>query len=287
MEDLLAKLYERISEVFLENLKQKELFFFEDDSSLDVFKTLISLKKNNKDLNELMLKGSTTIEELDYFYKDALKHCFDNKFIIKGNSINSDRAFIGINGIVEFYIINSWDIKNGLIAYDINNFIQEKKLVLKSQEKIWCIFLILFGADNIESSFNTEALSQSKLIDYHNFFMSIEKEMEKNEISLGKKIGWKTGKDSVFRKFITNNVDLPKTLLYFKKGQYQYYLDLSKKKKAKFLLDLILDKYEGEQRIMINDLFYDALRELSFRMPIELGEMNEDINKYIIEELKG
>jgi hypothetical protein len=287
MEELLNKLYERISEVFLENLKQKELFFFTDDTSLDVFKTLMSLKKNNKDLNELMLKGSISIEELDYFNKEALKDCFDNKYIIKGNSINSDKVFIGVNGIFEFYSRNNWDIQSGLIAYDSNNFIQEKKLVLKSQEKIWCIFLILFGADNIESSFNTEALSQVKLIDYHIFFISIEKEMEKNEINLGKKIGWKTGKDSVFRKFITNNVDLPKTLLYFKKGQYQYYLDLSKKKKAKFLLDLILDKYEGEQRIMINDLFYDALRELSFRMPIELGEMNEDINKYIIEELKG
>ena len=38
---------------------------------------------------------------------------------------------------------------------------------------------------------------------------------------------------------------------------------------------------------MTNDLFYDALMELSFRMPTELGEMNEDINKYIREELKG
>jgi hypothetical protein len=287
MEELLTKLYERISEVFLENLKQKELFFLKDDSSLDVFKTLISLKKNNKDLNELMLKGSISIEELNYFNKEALKHCFDNKYIIKGNSINTDKVFIGVNGIFEFYSINNLDIKSGLIAYDSNNFIQEKKLVLKSQEKIWCIFLILFGADNIENSFNTEALSESKLIDYHNFFISIEKEMGKNEISLGKKIGWKTGKDSVFRKFITNNVDLPKTSLYFKKGQYQYYLDLSKKKNTKYLLDLILDKYEGEQRIMTNDLFYDALMELSFRMPTELGEMNEDINKYIREELKG
>lgn len=287
MEELLIKLYEKISEVFQEKLKPKELFYFGDKTTLDVFKTLISLKKNNKDLNELMIKGSISIEELKYLNNEALKSCFHHNYIIKGNSINNDRVFIGINGIIEFYSINNWDFTNGLIAYDTNNFIQDKKLSLKSQEKIWCIFLILFGADNLENSFNTEALSQEKLTDYHNFFISIEKEMDKNEISLGKKVGWKTGKDSVFRKFITNNVDLPKTLLYFKKGQYQYYLDLSKRKNAKFLLDLILDKYEGEQRIMINDLFYDALKELSFRMPIELGEMNEDINKYIIEELKS
>jgi hypothetical protein len=287
MEELLTKLYEKISEVFEENLKPKDLFYFRDEITLDVFKTLMSLKKNNKDLNELMIKSSISIDELKYFNHEALKDCFDNKYIIKGNSINSDKVFIGVNGIFEYYNINNWNFRNGLIAYDVNSFIQEKKLNLKSQEKIWCIFLLLFGADNIENSFNTEALSQEKLTDYHNFFISIEKEMDINRISLGKKVGWKTGKDSVFRKFITNNVDLPKTLLYFKKGQYQYYLNLNKRKNAKFLLDLILDKYEGEQRIMINDLFYHALRELSFRIPIELGEMNEDINKYIIEELKG
>ena len=80
---------------------------------------------------------------------------------------------------------------------------------------------------------------------------------------------------------------MSKTLIHLKKGKYKYYLDLSKRKNTKYLIDLILDKYKGEQRIMINDLFYNALMELSHRMPSELGEMNEDINKYIIEELKG
>jgi hypothetical protein len=287
MEELLTKLYERISEVFQENLKQKDLFYLTEGTTLDVFKILMSLKKNNKDLNKLMLKGAISTDELGYYNEEALKECFHKRFVIKGNSFNSDKVFIGLNGVFELYTRNNWDFKSGFIAYDTNNFIQEKKLVLKSQEKIWCIFLILFGADNIENSFNTEALSQKQLKEYHNFFITIEKEMAQNEISLGNKVGWKTGKDSLFRKFITNNVDLPRTLIYHKKGQYQYYLDLSKKKKAKFLLDLILDKYQGEQRIMINDLFYDALKELSFRIPIDLGEMNEDINKYIIEELKG
>lgn len=287
MEELLTKLYQSLSEAFEENLKSKEFFFLSDGISIDVFKTLMFLKKNNKDLNDLMIKGSISIDELKYVNKDALNECFDNKYIIKGSTINSDKVFIGVNGIFEFYSINSFDIREALMAYDSNNFTQEKKLNLKSQEKIWCIFLLLFGADNVENSFNTEALSEVKLKNYHNFFISIEKEMENYDISLGKKVGWETGKDSVFRKFITNNVDLPKTALYFKKGQYQYYLDLSKRKNAKYLLDLILDKFEGEQRIIVNDIFYDALKELSFRMPSELGEMNEDINKFIIEELKG
>mgnify|MGYP000362426485 CR=1 FL=1 len=70
----------------------------------------------------------------------------------------------------------------------------------------------------LEDINNTEGISTKKLKDYHNFFKSIEKEMEDKDISLGKKIGWDTGKDSVFRKFITNNVFLPKTSIYLKKG---------------------------------------------------------------------
>jgi len=287
MENLLSKLYESLSEAFQDNLKPKEIFFLNDGKSIDVFKSLMFLKKNKNDVNDLMIKGAISIDELKYIDNEALKRCFENKYIIKGNSINRDKVFIGVNGLFELYSMTNLDARGALCAYDSNNYVQEKKLILKSQEKVWCIFLILFGAHSIENSFNTETLSIEKLKIYHKFFISIEKEMKNHDIRIGKKIGWETGKDSVFRKFITNNVDLPKTSLYFKIGQYQYYLDLTKRKNAKYLLDLILDKYEGEQRIMINDFFYDALKELSFRMPSELGEMNEDINKYIIEELKG
>jgi len=285
MEELLTKLYKSLSEALEENLKTKEVYFLSDDTSIDVFKTLMFL--NNKNLNKHLLNSAISVDELKYLNHEALKECFYNNFVIKGNGINSDKVFISINGIYEFYSINNWDFTSGLIAFDMNNLIQEKKLFLNSQEKIWCIFLLLFGADNIENSFNTEALSVSKLNNYHNFFISIEKEMENHDISLGKKVGWDSGKNTNFRSFITNHDHLSKTLIHLKKGKYKYYLDLTKRKNAKYLLDLILDNFKGEQRIMINDIFYDALRELSFRMPSELGEMNEDINKYIIEELKG
>ena len=79
---------------------------------------------------------------------------------------------------------------------------------------------------------------------------------------------------------------LPKTPIYIFSG-YKYYLDLSKRKNAKYLLDLILDNYKDENRLLANDLFYDILKELSFRISIDLGEMPTAINKYIIEELKG
>jgi hypothetical protein len=288
MEELLTKLYDSLCEAFQENLKPKEIFKFEDESSIDVFKTLMFLKKNNNDLNKLMLQGAVSIDEMKYLFgTEVFNKCLDNKYIIRGNSINSDKVFIGANGLFMLYSIKNYNTQEVFIAFDSNNFILDKELTLKSQEKIWCIFLLLFGGDNIENSFNTEGLSSKKLKDYHDFFKSIEKEMEDKDISLGKKIGWETGKDSVFRKFITNNVDLPKTSIYFKKGSYQYYLDLSKRKNAKYLLELILDKYAGEERLIVNEIFYDALKELSFKISIELGEIPGEINQYVIQELKG
>jgi len=288
MEELLTKLYDSLCEAFQENLKPKEIFKFEDESSIDVFKTLMFLKKHNNDLNKLMLQGTVSIDEMKYLFgTEVFNKCLDNKYIIRGNSINSDKVFIGANGLFKLYSIKNYNTQEIFIAFDSNNFILDKELNLKSQEKIWCIFLLLFGADNNKNFLNTEGFSTKKLKDYHNFFKSIEKEMEDKDISLGKKVGWDTGKDSVFRKFITNNVDLPKTSIYFNKIRYQYYLDLSKRKNAKYLLNLILDKYAGEERLIVNEIFYDALKELSFKISIELGEIPGEINQYVIQELKG
>lgn len=288
MEDLLEKLYNSLCVAFQERLKTKEIYHFENEQGIDVFKTLMFLKKNNNDLNKLMLNGSVSIDELKYLFdKDVMDKCFKNNYIIRGNLINNDKVFIGANGMFKFYSIKNYNIQEVFKAFDSNNFKIEKKLSLKTQEKIWCIFLVLFGADNAENCFNTEGLSTNKLSDYHKFFISIEKEMEDNDLSLGKKVGWETGKDSVFRKFITNNVDLPKTSLYFKKGSYQYYLDLSKRKNAIYFLNLILDNYKEEQRLIANEIFYNVLKDLSFKISIDLGEMPGTINKYLIEELKS
>lgn len=284
MNELLTKLYNSLSDAFQENLKREDIYRFDDDS-IDVFKTLISLKKNFKELNKLMIQGAVSIDELEYdFGKEDLCKCLDNNYIIKGYSINSNKVFIGTNGLFK---LNTNNLKDIFIAYDSKNFILDKKLELVSQEKIWCIFLLLFGADNIENRFNTGGLSTEKLKDYHNFFKSIDKEMKNRDINLGNKIGWDSGKNNVFRKFITNNKDLPKTSIYFKKGQYEYYLDLSKRKNSKYLLDLILEGYIGENRLIANENFYHAIKELELKISIELGDIPGTINKYIIEELRG
>jgi len=52
-------------------------------------------------------------------------------------------------------------------------------------------------------------------------------------------------------------------------------------------LDLILDNYEGAERIMSNELFRESLRELSNLLLIELSVIPSEINNYILEELFG
>ena len=66
-----------------------------------------------------------------------------------------------------------------------------------------------------------------------------------------------------------------------------YWLDIGKKRNASYLLDLILDSYEGGQRILANDLFIETLNNLSNRMLTELGEIPMDLNKNLLEALKG
>ena len=287
MEAILEKLYYSLSDAFLENLKPKEIFKFEDSNLVDILKTLMSLKKNNNDLNNLMLRGAISIDELKYLYSnDDINECLKNNYLIRGNATNNDKLFIGTAGMFRYYSLKDFNISNVFIAFDSNNFLLEKQLTLKSQEKIWCIFLLIFGADSQQNLFNSEGLSIEKLKTYHKFLISIENEMQKNSVNLGKPVGWETGKDSSFRKFITNIVDLSKTPIYVFNG-YKYYLDLSKRKNVSYLLNLILDKYTGEKRLDINELFYNALKELEYNMTIELGEMPGGLNKFLIEELKG
>ena len=115
----------------------------------------------------------------------------------------------------------------------------------------------------------------------------IEAELVKNGLVLGKKISWGSGKDISFRKFITNNVDLPNTGIYNDRPTSMYWLDLKKRKNVAFLLSLILDSYDGEKRIMANDVFLVVLRHMSNQMLIELGEIPIPLNNYLLEELSS
>ena len=85
MEDLLNKLYERLCEAFEEKLKPKEIYHFTDGITIDGFKTLMSLKKTNKDLNQIMLEGSVSIDELKYNFDkiSGIKNCYFRHNLLK------------------------------------------------------------------------------------------------------------------------------------------------------------------------------------------------------------
>lgn len=285
MEELLTRLHDSLSMAFKNSLKNKELCYQKNGDSIDVFKTLISLKKNNNDLNKLMLEGSLPLDVLEFeFDKELLNECLRNKYFLKGHAINNNKVFIGTNGLFELYRLKNYEIYDVFKAFDLKNFILDK-FTLNNKEKIWCIFLILCGADKEENLFNSEGLTTRKLNDYHLFLQSIEKELIDKGIILGKKIGWDSGKDASFRGFITNNVNLPKTGLYSVKNKYKYYLNITSKKNAKYLINLVLDGYEGEKRLYVNDIFYDVLKDLNFKISLELGEIPKDLNEFIIQEL--
>lgn len=284
MLEILTKMYDSLQNSFELKLKPKDLHLFPDET-VDVFKSLISLKKNQNDLYNLMMDSALSIDELKYMFDDeVVSNCIQQGFLIKGHSVNSDKVFIGTKGLSEIYMLKEKPLNEIFSTFDRKNFILEKELKLKSQEKIWCLFLLLFGADAENNSLDTENLSQNDLENYHRFLQDIEQELTSKGLVIGKQIGWNSGKDSVFRKFITNNVDLPKTGFYFRKN-YKYYLDLTKRKNAKFLIDLILDEYDNEQRIYANKLFYDSLLELGFKLSMNLAVLPPELNNFVKEEL--
>ena len=286
MEELLTRLYDRLCMTFLEKLSAKDICYFTDTKEINTFQTLMTLNKTEKVLNEIMLYEAISYDELKFEFDDNdLKECFKNSYIIKGSHINSNKVFIGANGMFKLYSLKEYNLEEVFIAFDSNKFgIKDYKL--KTSEKIWCIFLLLKGADNVNNSFNSEGLSLKKLEDYHKFFISIENNFKNNGIILGKEISWESGKDINFRKFITNNVDLPKTGLYFYSG-YKYYLDLSKRRNAKYLIDLILAPLTGGNRLLANGIFYKTLADLKFNISMELGELPGTINHFIVEELNS
>lgn len=60
---------------------------------------------------------------------------------------------------------------------------------------------------------------------------------------------------------------------------------VNNEKWGKSVVEQLLDNYEGDQRILANALFLEILRKLSNRMLIELGEMPNDLNHYLAQEL--
>ena len=286
MDLLLEKLYHSLYSVFEDNLKSKEKKYNENDQ-LDLLKTLFTLSKTQKEMIRLIESSAIEKAVLIYdFSKAEFDECLKRKLIRQGLTINDTKYYLGTFGLYYYYGSKDMSINEVLISYDEMKFSTEE-IVLKSQEKIWCVFLLLFGADNVESKLNTSTLSHRDLEKYFSFLNLIEDKLMEKGVKLGKNVSWGSGKDTSFRSFITNNVLLPKTGIYHDRPTNNYYLDLTKKKNATYLLDLILDNYDGAERIMANELFRESLRELSNLLLSELSVIPSDINHYVLEVLFG
>ena len=141
MEELLTKLHDSLSLSFSKSLRNNEIHYENNGDSIDVFKTLINLKKNNNDLYELMLEGSLPIDLLEFeFDKELLNECLNNKYLLKGKELYSNKVFIGTNGLFELYKLKNHDLNEVFKAYDLKNLIIDKQLNLKSQEKYGVYF---------------------------------------------------------------------------------------------------------------------------------------------------
>ena len=286
MKEILEKLFLSLKMQFEIQLKTQEKKT-DNNGDIDVFQTYITISKSQRDFRKLIESSAINKDILELeFSKTIVDEALTKKLIRKGSTINDNKIFISSNGLHEYYRINEYNLNNVFIAYDDSKFIQDK-LRLKTQEKLFCIFLILFGAHSENSRLDTTKLTDKTLNNYFKFLKLIEQELESIGLNLGKKVSWGTGKDISFRKFITNNVDLPNTGIYNDRPTSMYWLDIGKKRNASYLLDLILDSYEGGQRILANDLFIETLNNLSNRMLTELGEIPMDLNKNLLEALKG
>jgi hypothetical protein len=284
MENILEKLFNSLRLKFLNELKSNEQKL-DNNGKLDVFKTYLTISKSQRDFRNLIESSAINkdILELD-FSRSILDEALEKRLIRKGSNVNDNKLFISSNGLFEYYRLNDLNLNEIFISFDDTKFTQDK-LRLKIQEKLFCIFLILFNAHSEDTLFDTTKLSDKVLNNYFQFLKLIESELELNGLFLGKKVSWGSGKDINFRKFITNNVDLPNIGIYNDRPTSMYWLDCTMKKNVSFLLDLLLDSYEGEKRILANDLFFEVLRKLSNRMLTELGEIPRDLNKNLIEIL--
>lgn len=280
MQELLLSLHESLKNIIVEAKRSKDNIIIDENDEIDVFATYLAFKKN-----DLIDKAAMPKDSIIYLYgEDIFTEAIKAGYIRKGQGVNQSKYFISSLGFYYLYQQLDKSLNTVLKTLDLQKF-TEVELKLKSQEKIWCIFLILVNACDETNAFNKSKLNPEQLRKHFEFLKKIEDKMNNAHIRLGKSIGWGSGKDSSFSSFITNNVDLPKTGVYSFTRNGLYWLDFSKKRNVKLILDLILNTYEGINRVTANSVFYEILWDLSNDMMFELGLVPDQINEYIKSEL--
>jgi hypothetical protein len=282
MENILIEFNQNLIKILEANIPNKEKKIIANQ--FDTLSTLITLSKTEKVFKELLDSACLDREIIDYNYsKNEIDDLLSKGLLKTSNFKGINKIHITFLGLYELYKLNNWDFSFVFKQIDSHKF-PKRTLKLKIQEKLWCIFLILIEADSKDNLFDTNITSNEKLEEYHKFIQIIEQTLINSEVKIGNKVNWNQGKDKNLRSFITNTVDLPKTGIYGYSGK-KYFLDLTTKGNAKLLLDLILDGYEGQKRIIINELLKNCLFKLSGKLLTELNENHSGYNKFIKNEL--
>ncbi len=284
---LLEKLVETLEDAFKSNLKASELKFRRDER-LDVFKTYMTLAKTANDFRRLIEKSTLPISDLKENFGGKVDDALKSKFISRGVTINDDKVFINSKGIYNYYLEKNLNIQDVFEAFDNYKF-PTQELIIKRQEKILALFLLLMGADSEQNRLITKNNDKDTLRRYHEFLIKIDDEIKKSGLTIGREFDWNVGKKVAFRSFIQENNNLPKTGIYdFKTSDISYWLNLEKKRNVSYFVNLVLDEYiDPTDKWMAKEKLNDVLINLSNIMPEILLEVPKDLNKRFIQELRN
>lgn len=286
MVTLLEKLKENLEYIFKSELKITELKS-NSEGEIDVFKTYVTLAKTELNFRKLIEKSALPINDLKEAYGDDFEEAVKGNFIKKGATINDNKVFITTKGLYKYYIENNFNVLDVFESFDDYKF-PTQKLVIKRQEKILSLFLLLMGADSELNRFVTKNKDEATLIRYREFLIKIDDKIKESGLSIGSEFDWNTGKKVTFRGFIQENNHLPKTGIYgFQTGDKSYWLNLEYKRNVSYFISLLLDEYIDPTDLWIaKEKLHDILQDLSDSIPSLLLEMPKKLNSGFINALR-
>lgn len=283
---LLEKIKENLEYIFKSELKITELKS-NSEGKIDVFKTYVTLAKTELNFRKLIEKSALPINDLKEVYGDEFEEALKENFIRRGATINDNKVFITTKGLCKYYIENNLNVLDVFESLDDYKF-PTQKLVIKRQEKILSLFLLLMGADSEANRFVTKDKDEATLIRYREFLIEIDDRVKESGLSIGSEFDWNTGKKVTFRGFIQENNHLPKTGIYgFQTGDKSYWLNLEHKRNVSYFVSLLLDEYIDPTDLWIaKEKLHDILQDLSNSIPSLLLEMPKDLNIGFINALR-
>lgn len=288
MIEILNRMAQELEEVFKRTLKgnDRKLFSKYDENLLVTYGCL---GKTERNFREIIEQSSISKSILIYeFSKEEVDLCIEKNYLKYCQTVSKSKDLhISSVGLYRLEAERGMDMELFFNALD-DYRLPPLEFKFKPQEKLWCIFLIIVGADSMENAFSLKDKDQTYLDKCFKLLLEIDKRLMDEGVDLGKDINWGSGKDINFRKFITNNTDLPKTGIYLTSGGSDVYgLDLSNRKNIQFILELILDSHESEEILMTKRLLYNSIWDLHNSTHLFINEITPELNTTLIDELRN